>query len=148
MKYFIAALLAGLGMAVWGFLDYQKMSKLDRGGVVTDGVVVNQQAERNRRSTSYYLTVNYTPAGKNPITKSFIVSQSYYNLKSVGGSCKVKYLPNDPETAIILGGSLDASDFLWIGSAIAAVGLIGSVVMMAFKRKPAEPQAGPAEANE
>lgn len=134
MFYFVVAMIAGAIFAYLGFNDGQLHSNLEKNGKVAAGEILGGEwSSRRRRGTTYKMDVLYTPEGKSPVTKSFTVTSGFFKSHATEGmitndQCQVRYLPTDPETAIIVDGSKNSSWLMWPGIVAFVVGMIGTGV--------------------
>ena len=139
--YMIIALLLGGIFTVVACMDMAKQARLEKGGVTTDGEIMSGESRRSRRSTNYKFDIRYVPEGKSPITKSFSVTSSFFNQHTAGDSisnemCQIRYMPDNPEDAIVVGGTSDMSWMLWPAAGVALVGLVGSGICLTRKATP------------
>ncbi|WP_197454245.1 DUF3592 domain-containing protein [Stieleria varia] len=121
----IIMMLGGPFLAFIGWSAQSKMAALDARGVTVDGVVLDSRERRSRRSRSYYLEVAYKTEAGAAYTDEFQVNSTYYDSHDLGGTAQVKYDPEDPTQAILVGGSTDSSFLLYLGIGMAIIGLLG-----------------------
>ena len=141
LLFAIIGLIAGPFLTYQGYQAKQFNDLLNKEGIETNGIATEGHSSGGRRSRSYKLNVIFPVKDGKPVTKEFKVSSSYY--KSIGSDGKitvdtvpVKYLANDPQQAIIVGGSDDDSILLWVGPLV-AVASLGYLAYRLFGRKEA-----------
>lgn len=118
-------MIVGPIIAVAGWMTQQKLANLEARGKVVQGVIMDGWEKRGRRSRSYYLKVVYKTEAGAPVTTEFGVTGSYYNSHELADMVEVKYDPEDPEQAILVGGSSDSSFTLYLGLIMAVIGTGG-----------------------
>lgn len=125
MRFFLIAIIFGIIFTWFSISDISKYSKLKADGVTTDGIIVHQERGVGRRNRTYKITVNFTPAGANPVAVPVEVTSEYFKQTAYGDACEVVYLPSDPTIAIIVEKSRDGSGMIWIGLVALAIGVGG-----------------------
>lgn len=142
---FVGGLVAGLGLSWKGWEAQGLWERLDSHGKTTDGVLESGEVKKGRRgSRTYSFEVTYTPEGGAPIRQSFDVTKPFSEKVTrddaiVEDKCVVRYDPDEPRRAIIVGGSKDARPLLSVGLGVLAVGALGTY--LAFRSRPVAPAA-------
>jgi hypothetical protein len=139
----IVALVAGPAVAFMGFKEKQRVGKIEKDGVEVVGVPMGGEMRKGRKGAkTYKVTVDYPTSadGKGtPKSKEFKVTKTFFESISSGDmitadTVKVKLLADNPDEAIIVGGSDDDQIMFPIGIGAFVLGGIGTAVLF---RKPA-----------
>jgi len=86
----------GLWLAILGWTRVRTAELLKREGAVAEGKVIEHSASGySRRSQSYRLTVEFTPANHPPLVRTFTVDGEAHRA-AASGKAIVSYLPRDP----------------------------------------------------
>ncbi len=89
----------------------------------------NSSFNRERKTTTYYVTIAYNPTGNERIEKETTVSRSRYEALGDGAKVKIFYAPSDPQLIEFEKGEKagEAKFFFWISLVVGtlAVGLLG-----------------------
>lgn len=139
------ALLYGLFLASEGWGVSKHRAALEKEGVTVPGVIesarIRTTESGRRRTTEYLLTVSFkTPAGARK--SEFDVTIPFFESKTSGQrpavtvtnpNAEVRYLEADPETAMIVGGSVDGSYKLQYGLIVTGIGLCGLIYLLVRK---------------
>lgn len=148
VKYKIIAAVAlvyGLFLASEGWGVSSKRAFLEKNGVTAPGVIegtrIQTSGSGRRRSTDYILAVSFkTPAGARKA--EFDVTLPFFESKTSGPgpsvtvinpNAEVRYLEADPQTAMIVGGSVDRSYKLWFGLVVSGLGVCGLIYLLVRK---------------
>ncbi|MES2593709.1 MAG: DUF3592 domain-containing protein [Verrucomicrobiota bacterium] len=138
----IAAVLLGPYAAYEGYKDKQMLAEMDKTGITVPGEITGGESSKRRRSSSYVFNVAYLPQGANaPMEKDFRVKSDFFKAHVSGDSVgdpkvEVRYLPTNPQTAIVVGGSTDDAALFPIGIGAAVVGLLVAIFMFTRKEQP------------
>ncbi len=138
----IAAVLLGPYAAYEGYKDKQMLAEMDKSGITVPGEIMGGESGGRRRSKSYNFDVAYTPQGASgPIEKDFKVKSDFFKAHVSGDSIsdpkvEVRYLPTNPQTAIVVGGSSDDAALFPIGIGAAVVGLLVAIFLFTRKEQP------------
>jgi len=85
--------------------DLNELGRLERRGLLTEGLVFDLWSETDSEGDSTYMVAYAyqipTPRGYKCITRAEINTNAYQKLE-LGDRPRVKYLPNDPETSILV----------------------------------------------
>jgi hypothetical protein len=137
------ALIATLGgpvIAYLGWEEQQTQGRLDKEGVTVPGLIEKgeERSGRKRRKT-FSLEVTFTPKDQTQQRRRFTVGRSYFEshvdkASVTNPSCEVRYVPADPNLAIVVGGSSDGSAMFPVGVVAAVLGLLTSLYMFIFRR--------------
>ncbi len=95
----IVLFLLGVGgwLAFFGWTNTWTLTTLARRGVVAEARVIDHAAGHySRRSSSYSLTIEFTPAGRATLTKKLAVDGGDYHPAVESGRAQVRYLPDNP----------------------------------------------------
>ncbi len=93
-------LVVGGGLAGVGWREISTRQALAQSGLVTLGRVQEQANDQfSRRSSSYRLTVEYTPTNRPAMTKTFAVTSDVYHAALKSRVTEVRYLAADPRVA-------------------------------------------------
>jgi hypothetical protein len=141
----IVALLGGPGLAFTGLKDKERLEKLEKIGREVTGEIQGGESREGRKSSSYKLDVVY-PTNGAPLRQTFQVSKEFYNSVGSGGhvtqpKVKVRFLPDEPATAIVVNGSTDQTAMLPAGIGLAVLGLVGIPLTFFKKWGPKSPPA-------
>jgi hypothetical protein len=125
-----------------GFKEKQRIGKIEKDGVEVVGVPTGGEMRKGRKGgKTYKVNVAYLIPGDKgtPQSKEFKVTREFFESISSGDqitadTVKVKVLADQPDEAIIVGGSDDDRIMFPIGLGAFVLGGIGTVVLF---RKPA-----------
>ena len=104
-----------------------------------EGFIEGGAWRKGRRSSSYKLDVSYTPQKSVPVKQTFEVRSDFFaahasDTKVTNPIVKVRYLPsNTQDSAIIVGGSTDATASFSVGLGAFVIGLLTLGIMFLFK---------------
>ncbi len=135
----VIAVIAGPFLAYNGQQEKERLAKLEQEGVTVDGFIEGGEWRKGRRSKSYKLDVSYTPQKGAPTKQTFQVRSDFFSAhandtKVTDPAVKVRYLPsNIQDSAIIVGGSTDATASFSMGIGAFAIGLLTLGIMFLFK---------------
>ena len=142
--YGLFALIMGPVLTYKAYEEKQSNDRIAKEGIEVQGVPTEGHSQTGRRSSSYKLTVMYPTKGGKPVTHEFKVTRDYF--KSVSNdttitvpTVPVKYLPSDPHSAIIVGGSDNNEIFLWIGPVLFVIGAVCLGNMLRKRAATAQP---------
>jgi hypothetical protein len=133
----VIGLVAGPFLAYTGFKEKQRIEKIEKNGVEVAGVPMTGEVRKGRKGgKTYKVNVMYPSAdGKGaPTTKEFKVTSKFFESISSGDTItadtvKVKMLADQPEEAIIVGGSDDNRAMFSVGLGVFVLGGIGTAMM-------------------
>lgn len=138
------AVLVGLILiAVGPFLTFTghkektRLAQLEKDGATVEGYITGGESKSGRRrGTSYTFNVEFKTADGKAISRDFNMKSDFAKAHISGDSIsdpnvKVRYLPADPDNAIIVGGSSDDALMFPIGIGLFVVGL--GVTVYGFK---------------
>ncbi|MCW1921397.1 hypothetical protein OKA05_02465 [Luteolibacter arcticus] len=129
----IVALVAGPIVAFMGFKEKLRIDKIEKNGVEVAGIPTGGEMRKGRKGAkTYKINVVYPVGGKN--TKEFKVTRSYFETISSGDALTVdtvpvKYLADQPDEAIIVGGSDDDRAMLPFGIGAFVLGGAGTAFL-------------------
>ncbi len=126
----VGMMLAGPFIAFSGWQTTQKLAALEKEGVTVPGVILSGDEYRGRRSRSYSFEVAYATQEGDPRVNQFSVDSSFFHAHISGDSIgndrvDVTYRPDDPDQAILVGGSTDSSAGMYIGLVMTVLGICG-----------------------
>lgn len=133
------AIIGGPFFTYKGHQEKERLSKLEQQGVTVEGFIEGGEWRKGRRSSSYKLDVSYTPQKGVPVKQTFEVRSDFFsahasNTKVTDPDVKVRYLPSNIQgSAIIVGGSTDATASFSLGIGAFAIGLLTLGIMYLFK---------------
>jgi hypothetical protein len=131
----IVALVAGPCLAFVGFQEKQKIEKIEKGGVEVAGVPMGGEMRKGRKGArTYKVDVTYPDTKGASKTKQFKVTRKFFESISSGDTITaetvpVKLLADQPDEAIIVGGSDDDRAMFPVGIGAFILGGIGTAVM-------------------
>ena len=147
MYYFVIAFVAGIAGIIYGYTEQARVSEFDKDGVSVMGEIWSGEERSGRRgSRSYTFEIAYKVSGR-PYSNKFSVNSKFFKEHVVGdeigpnSEVELKYLPRDPNLAIVVGGSTDGIWALWAGLAAAGIGLFGIVGLTVWKNLNPRPAA-------
>jgi hypothetical protein len=135
----VIAIIAGLALAWVAHGRGQAWRKLEAEGIEVAGKVVRSSVTvktGKRAGTKYWIYVEFRPEpGSTPRTDGFEVRESFFNTlisgeQIVRPDVKVKYLPGDPETAMIPGGSIPQGGIIVVMMMLGIAGAGGVVFLI------------------
>lgn len=136
----ILALVVGPIMAFLGFKEKQRIGKIESDGVEVVGVPIGGEMKKGRKGAkTYTITVMY-PDGKGaPLRKDFKVKRAYFESISeedsiTADTVPVKFLADQPDEAIIVGGSDDDRLMFPVGIGAFILGGVGTIFMFRPRR--------------
>lgn len=120
---------AGGALAYIGWSNTVTRQLLARSGAVAEGRVVEHwKGDGTRRSTTYALTISYTPANKPSVTRKFTVDGDAYYSAVKSGIAPVRYLPDNPDVAVADSASLIPYQILmWSGVFFLMLGALATL---------------------
>jgi hypothetical protein len=146
LKWASLALAFGGPVLAWqGWQAHSIWSRLEANGKTTEGVIEGGASSTSRGgSKNYSFDVTYTPEGQASMRETFVVSTAFVarvvvNHQIVQDKCTVRYDPTDPKIALIVDGSKDERDKLWIGIAMFVGGAAGAAVGFLHKKPGPQP---------
>lgn len=114
----------GRWLAFFGLSNAITLRRLARDGVATEArVIAHAHGQYSRRSSSYRLTIEFTPSGRAALTKTLDVDGNDYRPAVESGRVQVRYLPNDPETCTA--GDMAVLPFQIVGAFGSGVFVLG-----------------------
>jgi len=124
----LIAILAGPALAYWGQQEKTKLAELEKSGVTVDGFIIGGKSKTGKGSYHSF-TVDYKQADGAKVSRDFKVQKTFFQAHVSGDAVsdpdvKVRYLPAQTETAIIVNGSTDNTNMLPIGIGAFLVGLL------------------------
>ncbi len=141
LKYVaLLGILAGPVLAFMGWKEKQKLAVIEQDGVTVPAEIESGEMTKRKRTKTYKLTVGYKPQGASEVIhKEFTVKKAYVDMHVNDDTIKdthaeVRYLPSDPQQAVLVGGSTDAAAMLPVGGAWGLIGLLTGAFMV-FGRK-------------
>jgi hypothetical protein len=135
----VIAVIGGPVLTYFGHQEKERLAKLEQEGVTVDGLIAGGEWRKGRRSSSYKLDVSYTPKNGAPAKQTFQVSSDFFSAHAsdtavTDPAVKVRYLPDKiQDSAIIVGGSTDATASFGMGIGAFVIGLVTLGVMYLFK---------------
>jgi hypothetical protein len=121
-----------------GFKEKQKIENIEKNGVEVAGIPVSGNLKKGRRGAkTYTLQVEYLDSKGAPHSENFKVTGEFFESISTGDeitadTVPLKVLPDQPDQAIIVGGSDDDRFMFPVGIGAFVLGGIGSV--FAFRK--------------
>ena len=134
----IVALIAGPILAFMGFKERQRVEKIEKDGVELVGVPTSGLLKKGRKGAkTYKVTVEYLSPKGAPQTKEFEVTRAFFESISSGDqitaeTVPLKVLPDQPDQAIIVGGSSDDRAMFPVGIGAFVLGAAGTA--FAFRK--------------
>lgn len=134
----IIGLIGGPAFAFMGFKEKQKIENIEKNGVAVEGVPMSGNLKKGRKGAkTYTLNVEYLDSKGALHSKDFKVTGDFFESISNGteitaDTVPLKVLPDQPEQAIIVGGSDDDRFMFPVGIGAFALGGIGTV--FAFRK--------------
>lgn len=138
--------LAGPVLAVGAWLDEQRYAQLDAAGITVPaaiGMYEESSSWRGRRSC--VLGVEYQQEDGRERRRKLRVTEAFASTvvqgdRLVQSTCQVRYLPTDPDVAVVVGGGEDLRHAFWpgLGLAVVGAGLLG----IAWRWRARPPVAG------
>lgn len=131
----VVALVAGPVVAFMGFKEKQRIEKIEKDGVEVAGVPMSGEMRKGRKGAKTYKIQVMYPHGKGAATtKEFKVTRGYYESITSGDTftvetVPVKLLADQPEEAIIVGGSDDDRALFPVGIGAFVLGGVGTALM-------------------
>lgn len=131
--------LAGPILAVGAWLDGDRYARLDELGITVPATIGMYEESRSWRGrSSYVLGVEYEQADGRQRRRKLRVTEAFAGTVVQGASlvqstCQVRYLPSDPDVAVVVGGSEDPRQLLWPGIGLGVVG--GGLLVVAWLRR-------------
>jgi len=139
----ICVIVAGLIFTVLGLNAKKKADHLRDQGVSSPGMITSSRVELGSKGKKrHILTVKWGGEAA-PQTESFQVRKKYFETKVDGNDqlvatdVVIRYIPGQPGTAIIEGGTIDYSGMQWLGYMTLFGGIITSY--KAFKPRSRPP---------
>ena len=145
----LLGLIAGPGLAFVGWKEKQKLATIEKDGVSVPGEIESGEVTQRKRSKTYKLTVGYKPQGASEVIhKEFKVKKAYVDQHVTDNAiqdshAEVRYLPSDPQQAVLVGGSADDTGMLPVGGAWGLLGLLTGAFMVFRKKSPASGELPP-----
>ena len=141
--------IAGGSLFIWlGLAAKRSRALITEQGISVPGTVTGGHIkDGSKGKRNYYLEVRWSASPGHLANESFKVTNSFYIAHvSVDKSVRVpevelRYLPDRPQTAIVVGGTSDDGGMEWLGSILVLLGGFG--VYRLFLRKPASNAAQP-----
>ena len=121
-----------------GFKEKQKIENIEKNGVEVAGIPVSGNLKKGRRGAkTYTLQVEYLDSKGAPHSENFKVTGKFFESISTGDeitadTVPLKVLPDQPDQAIIVGGSDDDRFMFPVGIGAFVLGGIGTV--FAFRK--------------
>jgi hypothetical protein len=95
----LVLIVDGVGLTAFGWSRMSTFQELAERGVEVRGKVLDHSSEHHsKRSTSYRLTVEFSPTNAATATKTLTVDGDTYRAAVKQGTVTVRYLPEDPDT--------------------------------------------------
>jgi hypothetical protein len=143
-QWLALVLVIGGGYLAWmGWQDRSLHARLDEAGRVVAGTIDSGEVESGRRSRkTHRFAVSYTTEDGKACRRDFEVSAGYFE-RHVSGeqivedAVQVKYDPEDPQRAILVGGAKDQRGMLPIGGAGVGAGVLLGAFLFARRRRAA-----------
>lgn len=141
----LVALIALVGGPAFGYITHQetvRLQALEKEGETVPGVITGGELSTGRRgSKKFDFEVIYKTKKGDEVKKTFRVyrafAEKYVADKSlIRDDVEVRYLPKDPQNAILVGSSNHTPEMEYVGYGVGAVGLLGTVAL--FRRKESE----------
>lgn len=134
----LIGLIGGPAFAFVGFKEKQKIENIEKNGVEVAGIPMSGNLKKGRRGAkTYTLQVEYLDGKGAPRSGDFKVTREFFESISTGDeitaeTVPMKVLPDQPEQAIIVGGSDDDRFMFPVGIGAFVLGGIGTA--FAFRR--------------
>ena len=134
----VLLLAGGLWFAYLAFNNWRVSQAIANSGEEVQGMVVDARTTRSRRSRSHYLEVDYTTKAGQEINAEFSTPRSFFESHPVGAPVEVGYLPDDPQTSILVGGEKSDWIFYIIAPIMILIGLFGLISGIISAVKPSD----------
>ncbi len=134
----LALILIGPIFFAYGLYTQQQQAALARVGVKVPGMIMAGEEIRGRKGRrSYSFSVAYVTQQGQAMLGDFSVNGSFFKAHISGDEIgddqvEVIYHPDDPNEAMIVGGSSGGGANIFIGLVMTAIGIIGFVVTYFF----------------
>jgi hypothetical protein len=131
----IIALVVGPCLAFVGFKEKQRIEKIEKNGVEVAGVPMGGEMRKGRKGgKTYKLQVIYPDTKGGSKTNEFKVTRAFFESISTGDqitveTVPVKLLADQPDEAIIVGGSDDDRLMFPVGIGAFLLGGVGTAFM-------------------
>jgi hypothetical protein len=122
--------LLGVGgwLAFFGWSHATELRQLARDGVLAEARVIDHAtSQQSRRSSSYELTVAFTPAGRAPVTNSVCVDGAGYQSAVKSRRIQVRYLSGRPE--VCAASAVAVLPFQFVGTLGGGMFLLGLLLV-------------------
>ena len=125
-----AFLVFSAGLGLFGLIQGGRATDLAARGTLTEAQVIAARVDSVANRTggtanvTHLLSVAFTASGL-PVTVEIPVTEAIYDQTAPGAAIAVRYLPDDPQVAEIVAGTLadDAAGFRGVGWVALAIGL-------------------------
>lgn len=134
----LIGLIGGPAFAFVGFKEKQKIENIEKNGVEMTGVPMSGNLKKGRKGAkTYTLNVEYLDPKGAPHSKDFKVTGEFFESISNGteitaDTVPLKVLPDQPEEAIVVGGSDDDRFMFPVGLGAFVLGGVGT--FFAFRK--------------
>lgn len=128
----IVAVVAGALFAFLGLQAKADKKTMDEQGISVPGTITSAEVQRtSKKKKRHIIRVNWGEGAMRkendlfPVTKSFFQSRVQGESTVTSPEVTVKYLPGQPDSAIIEGGSSNFLGMEWLGGIVGAAGIVG-----------------------
>jgi hypothetical protein len=127
-------LIAGIVILFFAFQEAQLISELEKNGVTIQATVNNRTIEDNDGGNTYKLRYSYQVKG---ITyqNTQEVTEKAYNQSPLNSQVSIRYLPNNPANARIMGMDVIQWGTLFVGVAFFLIGFVTLGLGIYFYRR-------------
>ncbi len=123
-----------------GISEKMRLARLESEGVSTPGKIVEAHVRSGQKGRkTYYLSVDWDAGTERKNGDSFSVTRLFYNSRIGNGgsisdsSVTVRYVPSDPDSAIIVGGRPEMEGIRWVGLILMIIG--GLIITVRILRR-------------
>ncbi len=135
--FFCLAIFLGPILSTIGCRDQQFHAKLVKEGITVPGEIQSGEMFSGRKGRkTFNFEVTFTPKGKPPVKRSFNVGRSFFDQHAsneviTDDRVQVRYLPEQPNSAILIGGTEKVGQMVWLGIVFLAIGILALIIRVA-----------------